>query len=104
MADMRDRLIELLDKVQSNGNATKAGINYIQNSTLADYLIENGVILPPCKVGDTVYVIGSKYRCGREEKWINTGKFRLGDIDRIGKTVFLTKEEAQKALEERSKQ
>lgn len=27
---------------------------------LADYLIENGVVIPPCKVGDTVYYIAGK--------------------------------------------
>ena len=24
---------------------------------LADYLLDNGVIVPPCKVGDTVYLV-----------------------------------------------
>ena len=44
----RDRLIELISKVQYMGGL---------ESKLADYLIENGVIVPPCKVGDTVYYI-----------------------------------------------
>ncbi len=94
---MKEKLMELLKN--STDDCTDNKLEYI-----ADYLIENGVILPPCKVGDKVYVIGSRYRCGREEKWINTGKFRLSDIDQIGKTVFLTKKEAQKALDERNKQ
>lgn len=52
----------------------------------------------PCKVGTTVYVIGGKYRNGTVEKWCNTGLFRLSDLDKMGKTVFLTAEEADEAL------
>lgn len=55
--DMRDRLINLLNEKQYQGNATDTGLNYIQNSEIADYLIANGVIVPPCKVGDTLYSI-----------------------------------------------
>lgn len=56
----------------------------------------------PRAVGDPVYIVGGKYRAGRKEWWINTGKFRLSDLDKIGKTVFLTREEAEKALKERN--
>lgn len=68
---------------------------------LADYedLEEQGRLrILPCKVGDEVFVIGAKYRAGRNETWINTGKFMLSDLERLGKTVFLTKEEAKEAL------
>lgn len=58
------------------------------------------LVVLPCKVGDTVYIIGGKYRAGRFEWWINTGKFRLSDLEKIGKTVFLTREEAEAALRE----
>ena len=30
---------------------------------IADYLLTNGVIVPPCKVGDTVYAIATKQPC-----------------------------------------
>ena len=43
----RERLIELLDGKSID---TQADVEYV-----ADYLLENGVIVPPCKVGDTVY-------------------------------------------------
>ncbi len=43
---MRDRLIELISYVQYMGGLEEK---------LADYLLENGVICPPVKVGDTVY-------------------------------------------------
>ena len=88
----------------------------------ADYLIEHGVIVLPCKVGDTVWYI-SKFG----EKVIKPIKvtnielndcrelgygylsFKYGEtslqygtiFSNIGKTVFLTREEAEKALKER---
>ena len=43
----RERLIELLKNVPRNTRAF-----YDQ---FADYLLANGVVVPPCKVGDTVY-------------------------------------------------
>lgn len=44
----RERLIELLDQNCGYSEEQKA-------ETLADYLLANGVIVPPCKVGDKVY-------------------------------------------------
>lgn len=44
---MRDRLMALINDV----------VHPCHAGALADYLIENGVIVPPCKVGDTVYYI-----------------------------------------------
>ena len=52
----------------------------------------------PCKLGAPVFVIGGKYRHGRFEKWINPSKFRLSDLEKLGKTVFLTHKEAEEAL------
>lgn len=50
----RERLVELLNKV--GGNILEFPTeNFIE--TLADYLLANGVIVPPCKVGDDVWVI-----------------------------------------------
>lgn len=45
----RDRLIELLNTYMSGCDGDYA-------EELADYLIANGVIVPPCKVGDTAYI------------------------------------------------
>lgn len=47
---MRDRLIESIK--QGNG-----GYDFMSLERIADYLLANGVIVPPCKVGDTVYHI-----------------------------------------------
>lgn len=52
------------------------------------------------KTGDPVFVLGGKYRHGRMEYWINPGKFRLTDIGKMGKTVFLTIEDAEAKLAE----
>jgi hypothetical protein len=60
-------------------------------------------VVLPCKLGDPVFIIGGKYRGGRFDRWINTGKFRISDLEKIGKTVFLTHEEAEAALAERMK-
>ncbi len=58
----RERLIELLLEVDyaldKDGRGARDSAEYI-----ADYLLENGVIVLPCKVGDTVYVI-KRCRCG----------------------------------------
>lgn len=115
----RERLIELL-----HGWARKEN-DGISAESIADYLLESGVIVPPCKVGDTVYVIPSKtnYRLniinGCEEnnriyeqkvsevriflnrKYLLTTCDGLRSVhsDLYGDTWFLTKEEAEQALE-----
>ena len=48
---MRDRLIELLFK--ANHIVKRNGFEFNAN-VIADYLLENGVIVPPCKVGDYI--------------------------------------------------
>ena len=45
---MRDRLIELISQVQYMGDL---------EGRLADYLLKNGVIVPPCKVGDWIWYV-----------------------------------------------
>ena len=116
----RERLIELL--MQGDIAASKQGVFNCcmckrEAETIADYLIENGVIVPPVKVGDTVYCTDSyrhlikpleiigfevdytkricKYYCSGGDytpAWFKPTE--------IGKTVFLTREEAEKALKE----
>lgn len=85
--------------------------------------IENGTLVElPCKVGDTVYCVEyfCNYKgcssdeqifcCGcpemiererRKEKFvISKKKFRLQDLDRVGKTLFPTEEAAEARLKE----
>ena len=51
---MRDRLIELVKKAHDEQKylTSDKSINAI-----ADYLLDNGVIVLPCKVGQTVYFV-----------------------------------------------
>ena len=53
--EMRDRLVELI-----NQGLLKQGQGW-RTELIADHLIANGVIVPPCKVGDTVYYINRFY-------------------------------------------
>ncbi len=54
------------------------------------------LVVLPCKVGDTVYILHRTFDgadvVGETELWWT-------DIPQLGKTVFLTREEAAKALE-----
>ena len=110
---MRDRLIDMIqDSV--NGCARHWA------EIIADYLLDNGVIVPPVKVGDIVYEIRAKGK-GRPkgkfcnysittnhsfknaielglELYIKQKGFVKSDTTRWNKTVFITKEEAEKAL------
>lgn len=110
---MRDRLIELLNQNCGYVEEQKA-------EKLADYLIANGVIIMPCKIGHTLYDISEffdgtpypeKYRLKAEyitfydkypdrkekEPWITIDGFDYKFSD-FSKTVFLTREEAEQAL------
>ena len=117
----RERLIELL--MQGDIAAAKQGVFNCcmckrEAEILADFLLENGVIVPPVKVGATVYCTDSyrhlikpleiigfevdytkricKYYCSGGDytpAWFKPAE--------MGKTVFLTREEAEKALKER---
>ena len=71
----------------------------------AEELVANGVIVPPCKVGDKVY---SLY-FDKIESYVVTNfeidslatdgiNSMLFGFESIGKTVFLTKEEAEERL------
>lgn len=125
----RERLIELIEREIDVKNA---GINV---EWLADYLLENGVIVSPCKVGDTVYInpnawgglsfinydhcfIYSKHFLiaevvsiikTRKQNLVKlkvynrttcTSEYDRYSLSSIGKTVFLSKEEAEQALKE----
>ena len=52
----RERLIELIKQ-------GKGGYDFNSLERIADHLLDNGVIIPPCKVGDTVFAIPSKVNC-----------------------------------------
>lgn len=116
---MRDRLIELINDV----------VHHCHAGALADYLIENGVIVPPCKVGDIVWirwgihestkkiypvkVYALRYDTKKNNMRLCVeANFEITDYggcfnhhyigtfpwNSVGKTVFLTREEAEQAL------
>ncbi|MBE7039116.1 MAG: hypothetical protein E7398_00125 [Ruminococcaceae bacterium] len=109
---MRDRLIELLNKKYDHF-CDQCGVNKDSHYTdsLADYLLANGVIVPPVVAGDKVYRIvdmsKTACRCFVTEETVEKytvvyknilGNYNLIPFDDFGKTVFLTKEEAEAAL------
>ena len=60
---MRDRLIELITKSHCVDTWNHYTDDFKEPNPiyeLADLLLADGVIVPPCKVGDTVYVIFEK--------------------------------------------
>lgn len=75
---------------------------------LVNDLLANGVIVPPCKVGTKVWFIkkdrvpDDEYRMSFHSEWvIGEVHFQLSMINQFGKTVFLSREEAEKVLKER---
>ena len=132
---MHDKLKKLI----SEASDKELCVPYISEdgaAALADYLIAEGVIVPPCKVGDTVYYIdafdfepckksgqggdvcphlyaeyGFGYECLKgklgakprdcteiKSKRIGTLEELISYWDCFGESLFLTREEAEKAL------
>lgn len=91
----RERLIDLMIEAKRTKPETGSFTDY-----LADYLLERGVIVLPCKVGDTLYCESAikghiTYLKAPDPEWIFENK------EIFGKEIFLTREEAEKALKER---
>jgi hypothetical protein len=102
---MRDRLIEILEDDYDFSDFT----GQVDYEALADHLLKNGVIVPRLKVGDRVF--SKPYRYTLTGDAITQIKINRGGIhykcwwgyfhqSDIGKTVFLTKEEAEAKLKE----
>ena len=68
---MRDRLIELLLKSEPlHERDLDDDLADGEIEAIADYLLANGVIVPPCKVGQTVYSIKATYsKCQLGTYW-----------------------------------
>ena len=91
----RERLIDLMIEAKRTEPETGSFTEY-----LADYLLEHGVIVPPCKVGDTLYCESAikghiTYLKAPDLEWIFENR------EFFGKEIFLTREEAEQALKER---
>lgn len=117
----RERLIDIIQKSVDGCSVYWAGL-------IADGLLKNGVIVPPCKVGDKIYVIPSKtnYKLNIANGHTENNRIYEQIVDAIhiyltgytlssceglqhqpsalyGETWFLIKKEAEKALEEGEK-
>lgn len=62
---------------------------------------EGRVVVLPCKVGDTIWRLKRTFETypDRSKPYVEPDAFLLQDVWDAGKTVFLTREEAEKALE-----
>ena len=108
---MRDRLIELLNKAHESWLRyvddcafKQMALSFTFEQMFADYLLANGVIVPPCKVGSKIYIIVTK----RSKvslppfAFVKVSRLTFYNLERVlqdfGKTVFLTREEAEAEL------
>jgi hypothetical protein len=113
MADMRERLIELMlnaPQIPCTKGGRATGKRYQTFQNIADHLLANGVIVLPCKVGDRIYrIIGDdfiyweivKIKIYADEIGLIDDSDNWCSLEDIGKTIFLTKAEAEQALKER---
>lgn len=108
----RERLIDLI----LSADISLFGTDKSFAELYADYLLENGVIVPPVMSGQKVYLLRSLMNdvIEGEVTGLKTTEFskyavvfliddnRYTEIPFVayGKTVFLTKEEAEKTLKE----
>lgn len=110
----RERLIEIMNKCDTMSIPTDG---FIEGFT--DYLLENGIKVPLCKIGDTVYLhktlsdgkdtvvieedVVSSFVITKDQILAIISYYHQISYDNFGKTAFLTREEAEKALETNTK-
>ena len=77
------------------------GIDVDRMKELAEADKDGRLVVLPCKVGTATYYIHYPIAVypDESEPEIKRGIFTLCDLDRVGHSVFLTREEAEKALE-----
>lgn len=107
----REWLIKLIQEAEDDymvyemgAQALAIGIFKSREEYIADHLIANGVILSPVDIGKTVYkvsLIGKivSLNVVNYDYDVITSPYDLISFNSFGKTVFLTREEAEKALE-----
>lgn len=96
---MHDRLTELIRRSDILCDTCGESTSSYCSEAIADYLIEHGVIIPPCRVGDTVYQTDGirVYDLLITQIIYNTNGIAF-DERAIGKAIFLTREEAEQAV------
>lgn len=114
---MRDRLRDMIAKIVTAADDTRTFEDII-----ADELIAKGVIAPPCKVGDSIWIVYTPRwpaNPADKGKWfmiedgvqriiygakgLSIETWNVGTIPakEIGTKLFLIREEAEKALAEK---
>ncbi len=110
----KERLMNLIYKV---GDLAHKWPTDNFTSKLADYLLDNGIVMSPVKLGDKVYFIceefdeyGGDYIAELTVTEVSNVRFWVQNEDEnhfrytdIGKTVFLTEVEAQSVLKRKEK-
>ena len=71
--EMRDRLVELVDEAFEKCDDYFGTPSVVQ---VVDYLLENGVVVPPCNVGETVYYIHETYWDKNYKDYIETKELK----------------------------
>ena len=112
----RERLTALLHDA-TLGASKHPLADYLKKGTeeaIADYLLANGVVVPPVALGQIVYSLekgvsrvfnGEVYEMVARKEAVVSRATRIGyystvfTAENIGKNVFLSREEAEKALE-----
>ena len=107
-----ERLIDLIREAKKHTKNANSDLE--RNMIFAEYLLEHGVIVPPCKVGDRVYrpsdclgvvqFVIISFNIYESEMFFTDDSENIIYLSDIGKTVFLTREEAERALKEREKE
>lgn len=111
----RDRLIEIISQAKEDEYIS---MSHYDITAIADYLLANNIIVPPCKFLQKCFVIPTiennlfditEMKCiGFSLSHDSYNANLITDKNKLyqpcfggfGKTVFLTREEAEKALEE----
>ena len=103
---MKQRFMDLIWSVTTSADDSRTF-----EDVISEELVANGAVLPQAKIGGTVYILGGG-RVREEEvkkicihsnglsyafNWRGMGYEWVSDTD-FGKTVFLTREEAERAL------
>lgn len=122
MEGTREKLIAIIEEARREAVGTVGSMNNGFAVWYADKMLEAGMIIPPCKIGDTVWVVNltsrkifenkahgmyiagsSKYENNvRVEHTNKYGEksYRKFTWAQFGKNVFLTREEAEARLRE----
>lgn len=104
----KERLVELIKPYM-------LGLSAANCEKLAEYLIHNGVIVPPCKVGDKLYFFEPHFDAKKQIKVGKAARISVTEYDEIAimcndvcgfyyrnfNNVWFTREEAEQALKER---